>query len=83
MHRGDGSHPEGGALDIVRPDIYRQVWLDNGNSISFEPFQASRRKAFNGLALVIVRAKPGKSGNIQLTATSEGLKPAEISLEAR
>ena len=58
------------------------VAVDNGDPISFEPFQASRRKAFNGLALVIVRAKPGETGKIRLTATSEGLKPGEISLNA-
>ena len=57
--------------------------VDNGNPISFEPFQASERKAFNGLALVILRTKPGQSGPITLRAISDGLSPAEVKLEAK
>ena len=45
--------------------------VDNGNAASTEPFQADHRKAFSGLALVIVDA--GKPGKIKVTATSEGL----------
>jgi len=50
------------------------VATDNGDPTSFEPFQAPERKAFNGLSLVIVRAKAGQPGRIQLTASSEGLR---------
>jgi beta-galactosidase len=50
------------------------VATDNGDQTSFEPFQAPRRKAFNGLCLVIVRAKIGQAGRITLTASSNGLK---------
>jgi beta-galactosidase len=50
------------------------VATDNGDPTSFEPFQARERKAFNGLCLVIVRAKAGQTGRITLTASSEGLK---------
>ncbi len=57
--------------------------VDNGDATSFEPFQASQRKAFNGLALVIVRAKPGAGGTIQLKATSGSLKDARVSVRAR
>lgn len=57
--------------------------VDNGDAASFEPFQASQRKAFNGLALVIARAKPGSSGKVQLTAESEGLKSAQIPLSVQ
>jgi len=56
------------------------VAVDNGDATSFEPFQASRRKAFNGLALVIVRALSGKPGRIELSAKSEGLKPATVTI---
>ena len=38
------------------------VATDNGDPTSFEPFQAHERKAFNGLCLVIVRAKAGQTG---------------------
>jgi beta-galactosidase len=50
------------------------VATDNGDPTSFEPFQAHERKAFNGLCLVIVRAKPGRAGRITITASSEGLR---------
>lgn len=50
------------------------VAVDNGDATSFEPFQAKERNAYNGLALVIVRAnQPGK---ITLTAHADGLAGA-------
>ena len=49
------------------------VAVDNGDPTSFEPFKALRRKAFNGLCLVVVRWKPGRIGEIILKASSEGL----------
>ena len=56
------------------------VATDNGDPTSFESFQSHERKAFNGLCLVIVRANPGPSGTIRLTATSPGLKTDAISI---
>ena len=58
------------------------VATDNGDATSLESFQAPERKAFNGLALVIVRAKAGRSGTITLTARSPGLQAAAIPLTA-
>ncbi|HEX2860917.1 MAG TPA: DUF4982 domain-containing protein, partial [Lacunisphaera sp.] len=49
------------------------VATDNGDPTSFEPFQSPARKAFSGLCLVIVKAKPGHPGEIRVTATGEGL----------
>ncbi len=49
------------------------VATDNGDATSFESFQSPERKAFNGLALVIVRAQRGRAGTIKLTAKSDGL----------
>jgi hypothetical protein len=43
------------------------VATDNGDATSFEPFQSSERNAFNGLAIVIVRAKAGQSGTLRST----------------
>ncbi|MDR0902073.1 MAG: DUF4982 domain-containing protein [Opitutaceae bacterium] len=57
--------------------------VDNGDATSFEPFQASERDAFNSLALVILRAKPGAPGGITLRAESDGLAPASIELSSR
>ncbi|MBS1580082.1 MAG: glycoside hydrolase family 2 protein [Bacteroidetes bacterium] len=53
--------------------------VDNGNPVSHEPFKASYRKAFNGLALAIIQAKE-KKGTVKITATSNGLKPASVNL---
>jgi len=49
------------------------VATDNGDATSFESFQAPERRAYNGLALVIVRARPGLPGKLTLTAQSPGL----------
>jgi beta-galactosidase len=58
------------------------VATDNGNAVSFEPFQLPTRKAFNGLALVIVRFKPGQSGSFTVKATSPGLAGAAVKVSA-
>ena len=54
--------------------------VDNGNAATIEPFQADKRTAFNGLALLIVRSRAGQPGRIQVTATAEGLPPATAML---
>jgi beta-galactosidase len=59
------------------------VATDNGDPTSFESFQAPERNAFNGLALVIVRAKAGETGRIILTAQSEGLKPCRVVIRTK
>ncbi len=50
------------------------VAADNGDPTSFEPFQAPQRKAFNGLCQVILRARPGQTGEITLTIKADGLR---------
>ena len=56
--------------------------VDNGNAATTEPFQADYRKAFSGMALLIVR--PSKqAGEISIQATSEGLKSAEARIAAK
>ena len=56
------------------------VATDNGDPTSFDPFQSPERNAFNGLAMVIVRGKPGLSGTINLSAESGSLRRAVINL---
>src|SRR5205085_10871450 len=56
------------------------VAVDNGDPTSHEPFQAAEHSAYNGLCLVIVRAKPGQSGRIRLRAESDGLTGAEVTI---
>ena len=50
------------------------VATDNGDPTSFVPFQSHQREAFNGLALVIVRARKGATGRITVTASGDGLR---------
>ena len=57
------------------------VAVGNGDAASHEPNLAPQRKAFNGLCLAIVRAKPGASGAIRLKAVSEGLAGAETTVQ--
>ncbi len=59
------------------------VATDNGDPTSFESFQSPRRNAFNGLALAIVRTRPGQAGRMVLTATAEGLGSAQVALESK
>jgi len=58
------------------------VATDNGDPTSFAPFQASSHKAFNGLVLAIVRARPGAHRPITLIATSSGLQTARATIGA-
>lgn len=60
------------------------VAVDNGDETSLAPLQGSNNsKAFNGLALVVVRAKPGQSGPITLTASSPNLTTATAAITAK
>ncbi len=59
------------------------VATDNGDPTDMTAFPSHRRAAFNGLALAIVRALPGRSGKILVRARAEGLEPAEVVLTAR
>lgn len=53
--------------------------VDNGFQASLEPFKADYRKAYNGLCLAIVQAKD-KPGKLTLTASSEGLQQASVTI---
>jgi beta-galactosidase len=58
------------------------VATDNGDPTSFEPFHAHERKAFNGLALVIVRARRGQAGAFRVLAESGSLEGASLTLRS-
>jgi beta-galactosidase len=49
------------------------VATDNGDATSFVPFQSHDRPAFNGMALVIIKAKKGMKGKVFVKASSERL----------
>jgi len=61
----------------------RIIAVDNGNLLDHDPFQPptpeKERKLYEGHAIAILRAT-APSGNITLTATTEGLPPATITL---
>jgi len=58
----------------------RIVAVDNGSPASLEPFQGDRRKAFSGLALVVVRSHRGEAGKVVIKAESDGLAAAQATL---
>jgi len=67
-------------FEVVGPGSIAGV--DNGNQISHESFKGSQRKAFHGMALAIVQAKP-RAGRIVLKATANNLAPPSIVINAR
>ncbi|KZM25152.1 Beta-galactosidase [Ascochyta rabiei] len=58
------------------------VTTDNGDPRDGTPFPSPTRKAFSGLALAIIRAKQGSSGEIVIKVTSEGLTAGQVVLTA-
>jgi beta-galactosidase len=72
-----------GADNLVRFAVSgpgRIVAVDNGNPASLESFQAPERKAFSGMALVVVRSKRGEAGTIEVKAESEGLLASKATI---
>jgi beta-galactosidase len=57
--------------------------VGNGNPLSLEPFQAYSRKLFYGKAMLILRTKEGGARRVRITATTDGLHAAEVSLQCR
>lgn len=56
--------------------------VDNGSQTSMEPFKASKRKAFHGKCLLVVKAG-NKQGEVTITASSDGLKSDTIKLNLK
>jgi len=59
------------------------IATDNGDPTNFVPFSSHERKAFSGLALVIIRFKPNASGSVTVSAKSPGLKEARIVVKSK
>jgi beta-galactosidase len=57
--------------------------IDNGNPLSLEPFQDAEHKLFFGKAVLIVRTKEGQGGKISVTAESDGLKSADVTVKSK
>ena len=57
--------------------------MDNGDPTDLDAFQRADRRAFNGLALAIVRSREGHPGPLAISAAAEGLEGARAPLTAR
>jgi beta-galactosidase len=55
----------------------RLIGLDSGDMQSHEDYKGKTRKPLNGMCLAVVQST-AKPGQIRLTATSPGLKPATV-----
>ncbi len=59
----------------------RILGVDNGQPDSHESYQGPSRKAFNGLALVVLQPT-GAPGTVTLSASCRALSPANVDIEA-
>ena len=59
------------------------IATDNGDPANLVSFASKEREAYFGLLLVIVRTEKGRSGNIKITATSQGLKTATAEIKSK
>jgi beta-galactosidase len=56
------------------------IGVGNGNPLCHEPEKGNQRSLYNGLAQVIIQTKRGTQGTLQLKATADGLKPADLTI---
>ncbi len=56
------------------------VATDNGDPTDMTAFPSPERRAFNGLALAIVRAHPGTAGELRVFASGDGVRPTSITI---
>lgn len=59
------------------------VATDNGDPTDLVAFPSKERKAFSGMALVIIRSKSKQPGKLILTAKASNMKSAELVLSSR
>jgi len=67
-------------FDVKGPG--KLIGVDNGNARDDESFKLNSRKAFNGHAFAVIQSAGG-AGNIVLTVSGDGLKPATVNITAR
>jgi hypothetical protein len=73
------------AVNLIKFNISGDGFIagtDNGLQTDLTSFKSNERKAFNGLALAVVESN-GKTGNIKLVATSDGISSASIDINAK
>ena len=66
----------------VRFSINEDWRFIKGDPPDMTAFPSLQRKAFNGLALAIIRAKRGQEGEILVIAKSDGLLKAQTTINA-
>ena len=60
------------------------VAADNGDETDFDDFRKPSRRTFNGWAQAVIRAIPGRSGDITVKASSiDGIAPASAKVKVR
>ena len=59
------------------------VATDNGDATNMVSFSSTKRQAFNGLCLVIVRSKNGEKGTIKIIAKSNGLIADQVLIKSK
>jgi len=72
------------ADNLVTFDLSGEATLagvDNGDPVSHASFKANNHKAFNGLALAVIKST-GSAGTITLKATAEGLQPGVVTINS-
>jgi len=57
--------------------------VGNGDQNSYEPFQADYRKLFYGKAMLIIRSKENQAGQAKITASSEGVSSATVTIQCQ
>ena len=70
------------ALQFSVEGVGEIVATDNGDATNMISFSSPQRQAFNGLCLVIVKAKAGDAGVIKLKARGEGVKESTIEIKS-
>jgi len=58
------------------------IGVDNGDMSNQEDFKGKQKKAVHGMCLAIVQSN-ANAGQIRITATSPGLKPATVTVATK
>ena len=58
------------------------IGVDNGDMANAEDYKGKQKKAFHGMCLAIVQSG-ATAGQIRVTATSPGLKPANVTVTTK
>ncbi|MGN1120390.1 MAG: DUF4982 domain-containing protein, partial [Oscillospiraceae bacterium] len=76
--------PVGNARNRIKVEVSgegRLVGLDNGDSTDYDSYKGDNRRLFSGKLLAMIETTL-TAGEIVITASSEGLRPAEVKLRS-